>query len=407
MSINLQKAKFVTTLLLKTLMSSKVSFDGAFSRIVRKYELNPHEARNLYKLAYKIVTYYHGLKFMASYYGYKPNLAGTVEYLYAKGFDLEGILEEIRDVSTSLSNTSRISLLYGYPQWIVRDLYNKVPLDVLELILKSLNEKKRWLRVNTPRYSIDDAIHCLERTGLEVRQHKVFKDLLLIEDPFLKIANNPCVRNCVVIPQDISSYLSVKALEIIAGDLVDACSAPGIKLVQILSGGVVDRVISVDRSEKRAKLICRIAKAAIGDTPRLITVVGDSRTLQYNLGEALILIDAPCSNSGAIYANPAIKLHLTRRKVKLFHIVQLNLIRNNLKKGRRIVFVTCSIHPLEGEELIDKTLSKYCKSAELIKLSCPYLSGGYLGYRFSKSTHRIYPHEVQGQGFFISVLEAR
>ncbi|MEM2024824.1 MAG: RsmB/NOP family class I SAM-dependent RNA methyltransferase [Desulfurococcaceae archaeon] len=386
-------------------MSSKLSFDGAFSAITRKYGLTPREAKDLYKIAYKVVVYYHSIRFMASYTGYSPSPTSAVEYLYTKGFDLEGLVDQIRELSRSLSETMRISLLYGFPHWFVRDLYGKLPHSALENMLKSLNERKRWLRVNTLKYSIADAIECLEKTGIRVKGHSTFKDLLLLEDPFIKIGSNPCVVNRVVIPQDISSYITAKLLEETAEDLIDACSSPGIKLLQILSKGKANRAISVDISEDRATLVYQLAGEVLGKTPRLIVVVGDSRVLQYNLRNAVTIIDAPCSDSGAVYANPAIKLYLTRKKVKGLHVVQLNLIRNNLKQGNRALFVTCSIHPLEGEELIGKILNAH-KDVKLLELSAPHLKKGYLGYPHSKSTYRIYPHEVNGQGFFLSMLEA-
>jgi len=393
--------------LLRTLLARRASFDSAFSSLVRKYSIGKAEARELYKLFYKVVIYYHSIKFVSAYSGFKPHLSGIVEYIYTKRFDMNRVLEDIVELSKSVSTATRIALLYGYPLWYVRDLYNKLPLSELESMLSSLNERKRWLRVNIAKTNIEGAIECLEKSGLRVKQHETFKEMLLVEDKYAKVGGNICVRKGLVVPQDISSYISASALRHVRGDIVDACSAPGVKLVQVLTEATTNRALAVDVSEKRVNVLFNLVRWFLGNRPNVIIIHGDSKVLEYNLRGAIALVDAPCSNSGAIYSDPAIKLHLSKRALKRFHAVQKALLKNSLKSMSRVFFMTCSVHPLEGEELIDYLVKSYDGKVHLsqITLPYPYLDKGYPGYTCSSRVYRIYPHKVNGQGVFMAVIE--
>lgn len=408
MSINPQKTKFYAAILLNRILRSKVSFDSAFSELTKKYSISPRESFILYKLLYKATLYYHSLRFLAGYYGYPPRVNGVVEYLYMKGFNFEAVLDEIREIASTLSPILRASITYGYPEWFVRDLYTKLPHEGLESILRSLNEKKRWLRVNTFKTSIEDALECLEKTGVRVKPHREFNDLILVNDPFIKIGNNKCVKKGLVIPQDISSYIATLIISASEGDVIDACSAPGVKLLQMYSHYQPRRMIAVDLNERRLGVLRKLIETYIGKPFNIIVVNSDSARMQINSHSASVVIDAPCSNSGAIYSDPAIKLHLTRKSMKRLSLVQRNILENNLMNGRITYFMTCSIHPSEGEEVIDYILSKHgSKIAPKDNVHIPGLTKGYPGFRSSDVVYRIQPHVVNGQGFFISILEAK
>ncbi|MEM1830331.1 MAG: RsmB/NOP family class I SAM-dependent RNA methyltransferase [Desulfurococcaceae archaeon] len=408
MSINPQKTRFYATILLNRILEGKASFDSGFSELVKKYKISPRESAILYRLFYKIVLYYHSLKFLVRYHGYPPRVNGVIEYLYMKGFNFDAILDEVKEIASTLSPVLKISVMYGYPEWFVRDLYGRIPHEELELILKSLNEKKRWLRVNTLKASIEEALECLEKTGLKIKPHSKFNDLILVNDPFIKIGQNNCVKKGLVIPQDISSYIATMMVKLNEEDTIDACSAPGVKLLQIYSCCKPRRIIAVDLSEKRLKALIKLVKSYIGNTYNIIVMNANSAEAEYNSRNASIIIDAPCSNSGAIYSDPAIKLNISRETVRRLSLIQRNILEKNLMKRGTIYFMTCSIHPSEGEEVIDYVLGKYGNKIELRGgVSFPGVAKGYPGFKSSSVVYRIQPHIVNGQGFFIAILEVK
>lgn len=405
--INLEKARFLTTMILKSVVIKKQGFNSTYRSIVRKYRLSEREAEQYYRLLYNIVMYYHSLKFLAGYFGFKSSIQGIVEYLYKRGFTWQLIKEDIENTAKNFSKLTKISLLYSYPLWLIKDLSSKISLVDLELMFKSLNTRKRWLRANLSRYALEEVIACLESSKLDVKRHDVFHDIFQLKDPFEKIGKNPCILKGVVIPQDISSYIvGLIAQSYALGDFLDACSSPGLKLVQVASNCKVKRLVAVDLSERRVRIIPKtFSLITFQVNPIVLVIQGDSRRINYNIKFDMVLLDAPCSNSGAIYDDPAFKIRLSRNLIKRAHIIQYSLLSNLLKQGKLVLYATCSIHPLEGEEIIERVLVEH--DVDLVKINYPYLESGYGKYAFSHSVYRIYPHRIQGQGFFIALLKPR
>ncbi|MEM1774907.1 MAG: RsmB/NOP family class I SAM-dependent RNA methyltransferase [Desulfurococcaceae archaeon] len=406
MNVNPLKAKLYIGFLLENIQSSKVSFEKAFSDIVKRYGLKSWEANQLYKLAYRVLIYYHSIRFLAGFKGYKPRSSQIVEILYRYGFNVQRILDELHDITKHLPIQSRIAILHGYPTWFVSDLHGRMPVDELESMLSSLNTRKRWLIVNTHKATLEDAIACLEEFGISTQKHPLFENVLQVKDPFKKLGNIPCITRGEVIPQDISSFIIVQLLKAYGEDLVDACSAPGLKLSEIANEKVYSRIVAVDISEARTGYIPIQLERIAGIIPTVIIVNSDSRTLMLNTKRATVFIDAPCSNSGSVYSNPAVKVYLSKRLVKKMSKVQLSLLKASAKYAERIVYAVCSVHPREGEEVVSQILS-ILKGFELSKVSLPYGNDGYRGYAVSKLVTRLNPHVVNGQGFFIAVLERR
>lgn len=406
MSINPEKAKFYTNILLNSLLEKKMSFDRLFSLIVRKYGVNPREARQLYKLLYKILIYYHTIRFLASYHGFTRRVSGFVDYLYSRGFSIDTVLGEARDLSSSLSPILKLSIMYGYPSWFIRDLYGLIPPVELEEMLRSLNERKRWLRVNTWKATIEEALECLERSGVRIHVHSEFKDMVYVEDPFHKIGGNPCIKKGLVIPQDISSYIATRLLIFSQGDFVDACSAPGVKTIQVVSQSAPGRVLAIDISLDRLYTMRRLLETYIGRTPRVLLVNADASIIQPNFTKPIVLIDAPCSNSGAIYSDPAVKIHLSKKTLRRLSIVQKRILENTIRYSGLLYYMTCSIHPAEGEEVLDYIMEKYKDRVEArFVFESHYVGRAYSKYKFSSIARRIHPQVVNGQGFFLAILE--
>lgn len=402
--MNPLKLKLYLGFILDGVLSERLPLEKALVKVVRKYGLKSSEAEHLYRLSYKVLIYYHSIKFLASLKGYKPTPAQLTEFLYQNNYDVKSIIDELDDVTKHLSPSTRLALLHGYPPWFVNDLYGKLRLEELEATLKSLNTKKRWLVVNTNKITIEEAIECLEKHGVEVRRHERFPEVLQVKDPFKKLGKIPCVERGEVLPQDVSSYIVLKALEARGDDLIDACSAPGLKLSQLLAKRVFSRAVAVDFSESRIKVVPEIAKRVAGVRPELIIVNGDSRTLVFNTRNATVMIDAPCSNSGSIYSNPAVKVYLSRHLVKRVSRIQRAIIRNTARYAEKVVYAVCSIHPREGEEMISQLINSI-NGLRLVRPSIPYGSQGYAGYSVSANVIRLHPHVVDGQGFFVAVFK--
>lgn len=113
----------------------------------------------------------------------------------------------------------------------------------------------------------------------------------------------------------------------------------------------------------------------------------------------LIICDAPCSGEGMFRKDPDSIGEWSLANVDICWRRQRDIVQNiwhTLKEGGIFIYSTCTYNPLEDEEnvaWIAKTLG-----AEV--LSCHPLEE----WGLTETNTHFYPHRIQGEGFFISVL---
>jgi 16S rRNA (cytosine967-C5)-methyltransferase len=156
--------------------------------------------------------------------------------------------------------------------------------------------------------------------------------------------------------QDAAAALPARLFGDIAGrEVIDLCAAPGGKTAQLAAAGA--RVTAVDRSTRRLDRL-------IGNLERLglpVEVVGaDALTWRPPHKVAAVLLDAPCSTTGAIRRHPDVPHLKLPEDVARLSAVQENLLRaaiEMLKPGGILIYCTCSLEPEEGPERIASLLS--------------------------------------------------
>lgn len=383
-------------------MNKPVGFDEAVRTTMRRIKLDKREKRSAYILAYQTVVNYYGLKYLAEKKGLGDDVKAVVNLLEKLNYDFKTYLELIDEITREMPIEERMAKKYSYPLWVVKELLKHLSVSEVEKTLRNLNEKKRWARVNTVNATLEEALKCLENEGVRFQRHPKFEDFLRITDPFYPIGGSKCFRKELLIPEDLSSYVLVESLmKYVVPPLLDSCSAPGVKLFHLLSKNASLRGIAVDYSSKRLWYAVEILKTYVNQG-RVLLINGDSRILSYRNRFSTIVLDAPCSGSGAVYGDPSVKLRLTREHVRKHALIQYELMRNVIKQGENIVYITCSILPIEGEMIVQRIYKE--TRAEFRDLAGDYIDPAYPGYDVSHKTFRIYPHRVEGQGFFISVL---
>lgn len=154
--------------------------------------------------------------------------------------------------------------------------------------------------------------------------------------------------------QDYAAQIPIYCLGDIKGKtVVDMCSAPGGKTLQLASLGA--NVISVEKSGKRIKrLYENIERMNMQKNVKVIR--DDCMSFVYRDKADIVVVDAPCSASGTIRKNPDICFSSTKNLAARLQKVQYKILENamrSLKKGGTILFITCSLEPEEGEYHID------------------------------------------------------
>jgi 16S rRNA (cytosine967-C5)-methyltransferase len=205
--------------------------------------------------------------------------------------------------------------------------------------------------------------------------------------------------------QDASAALPVALLGDVKGKhVIDLCAAPGGKTAQLISRGAT--VIAVERSAKRLKRL-EENLSRLNMTAEAFCCDAAQWTPS-NKADA-VLLDAPCSSTGAIRRHPDIP-HLKKSEdVEKLSNAQFGLLEAALemvKPGGRVVFCTCSLQPEEGPELIEKILEAH--SSFRLDAVKPEEIGGLEELIVGEGTIRCLPchlSELGGMdGFFIARL---
>jgi 16S rRNA (cytosine967-C5)-methyltransferase len=187
--------------------------------------------------------------------------------------------------------------------------------------------------------------------------------------------------------------------------VLDLCSAPGAKttyLAQQMEN--LGTIFSIDYSRRRMsvwkKTINKMgvdnARPLIGDTCNPLPI-GNTKV-------DLVVLDPPCTSTGAFSRMPSAKWRLSKRSVKRMAGVQWKMLTNcvgHLREGGCLVYSTCSITVEENEMLIERFL-RLNPEFTLVETK-PRI--GFSGLRGLNYCQRLYPHTHECNGFFIAKLK--
>jgi 16S rRNA (cytosine967-C5)-methyltransferase len=105
----------------------------------------------------------------------------------------------------------------------------------------------------------------------------------------------------------------------------------------------------------------------------------------------LVLIDAPCSGTGTFRRNPDQKFKLEEKFIDGYVKIQSDLLfrsKFKVRKGGKMVYVTCSVLPSEGEAQVRKFLSNF-RDFELT------------------DELRLNPNQYDGDGFYMAKISRK
>jgi 16S rRNA (cytosine967-C5)-methyltransferase len=364
-------------------LQHKVSIDVAFKRACRgKCAKTLEEREKLYELSREFVSDYLGL---ICIYGRDHSLRKLAR-LWMSGYE-----EKLGEIHCRLS----------YQKWFVDKMIRLLGDEGIK-ILDAMNRRNWWLRINTLLSSKEKVLRLLEGEGVIYEEDTdIWYMLRIIETP-KPIRLLRVVKEYLAIPQDKASVAVVEALGPKPGDLIlDMSAAPGMKtsLIMMLTENratVTAVDISISRSYKMKHLLRRLGV----DTSKVLMIVSDSTIMNYKKKFDCVLLDAPCSNSGAIAKDPGIKIHLTESKVGHYSSIQKKLISKAVSLGEIIVYSTCSLMPEEGEDVIAGVM----KYISRIERALSWTSYGYPIMPQYRELMRTFPHKHLTDGFFMAKL---
>jgi NOL1/NOP2/sun family putative RNA methylase len=221
--------------------------------------------------------------------------------------------------------------------------------------------------------------------------------------------------------QEPSAMTPASLLPVNPGDKVlDLCAAPGGKSTELaarLKGEGV--LIANDISNSRAKALLKNIEL-FGVKNPIIVSEAPGKLVNYFEGYFdKILVDAPCSGEGMFRKSPAIMKNWEQYGVGYYNKLQKEIILSAakmLKPGGSMLYSTCTFSPEENEGTIAFLLEQ-CPEFHVVNP----LEGkdkdkiSYEGFSFGrpewvngpeelKNCIRLWPHRIQGEGHFITLL---
>ncbi len=196
--------------------------------------------------------------------------------------------------------------------------------------------------------------------------------------------------------------------------ILDLCASPGSKTTQIAQMMKNTGIIIANDIRKRTKpLVANLQRCGVYNT--IVTNMDGRRFWKVEQKFDKVLLDAPCSGTGAIRKNWEIAKMWSENSIRSLSRLQKTLILSAfdcLKEKGILVYSTCSLEPEENEEVINYLLERR-KNAKIKKInlkglkSRPGLTFWNKKEYFKeiKNCIRIYPQDNDTEGFFIAKIE--
>jgi 16S rRNA (cytosine967-C5)-methyltransferase len=203
--------------------------------------------------------------------------------------------------------------------------------------------------------------------------------------------------------QDASSAIPARLLRAKPGEIaVDLAAAPGGKSMQLAAAGA--QVTALDRSAGRLeRLQANLARVGLTAETVPVDAVGwqDDRTFD------AVLLDAPCTSTGAFRRHPDALWTTRPSDVAGLSAAQVRLLDSaagRVRPGGRLVYCVCSLEPEEGEAQIDAFLARR-DDFRLDPIAADE-GGAPAASATERGWLRILPHHLPGgtDGFFAARL---
>jgi 16S rRNA (cytosine967-C5)-methyltransferase len=263
-----------------------------------------------------------------------------------------------RDALTgSLSDDStpeKAAVAHSAPLWLARLWWRELgPEDARALLAACNQPAEKAFRVNRLRTDRETVLARLRDAEIEARP-TALPEMIVIEGPTGDIVPE-LIAAGELTPQSRGSAAVVEVLDPQPGEhILDLCAGPGIKTGQIAERmGDRGEVISVESDPQRA---AEVAEQARRLGLRGVTVIESDAAAGVAPGFDRVLLDAPCSDLGALASRPDARWRKSPATVDRLVELQAKLLeraREALRPGGTLVYSTCTISRRENEGQIE------------------------------------------------------
>jgi 16S rRNA (cytosine967-C5)-methyltransferase len=275
------------------------------------------------------------------------------------------------------------AILHSHPQWLVELWWATLGrADTLALLERDNQPAEDALRVNTLVTTPDEVAASLPGS----RPAPELPEGLVLGEPF-DVEGSELFARGAITPQSRASMLVTRALDPQPGESVlDMCAAPGTKTTHA-AALMADhgRIAAVERNPARAdELRANCERMAVQSVE---VIVEDARNVNGYFDR--VILDAPCSNLGALAGRPDARWRKTPEQIDELAGLQSELLdaaAGRVRPGGVLVYSVCTISTREGLEQADAFLERHPEIHET-------------------SRRQTLPQRDGTDGFFISRME--
>ena len=302
------------------------------------------------------------------------------------------------------SSVERLGILHSFPDWLVELWIKQIGETETEQLCEWFNQSPTiHLRINPLKSSIAQIEAAFQAQNISTSRIPHLPQALRLNSSTGAIPNLPGYREGWWTIQDSSAQLVTHLLDPQPGEIIiDACAAPGGKTTH--SAELMQDTGTIYACDKTASRLKKITENADRLQMKSIKIhTGDSRQFPefINLADR-VLLDAPCSGLGTLHRRADARWRHTPENIQQQSQLQSELLANSakfVKSGGVLVYATCTIHPLENEQVVRSFLDSnpdWQIEPPTIDLPVQPSPEGWV---------KVWPHKHQMDGFFMVRLK--
>ena len=246
---------------------------------------------------------------------------------------------------------------YNIPAFLVEDLKHSLS-EKFENIMSVLgNRAPTFIRVNIKKTNLFSVSEKLKNEGITSEVCLESRQGLKILSNFRRVKMTKMFQEGLFEFQDLNSQKVIEDCNLVnQTKFLDFCAGAGGKTLCLASlrKGKGDFYAYDINKSKLEKLKVRAKKAGIK-----IGIIKKKDFSQVRYKFDCVILDVPCSGSGAWRRNPQQKWRITQKKINDLTRLQFILLqqaKNFLQNNGKLIYITCSFLRTENERIIEKFL---------------------------------------------------
>ncbi|WP_372574395.1 RsmB/NOP family class I SAM-dependent RNA methyltransferase [Ruegeria jejuensis] len=285
--------------------------------------------------------------------------------LRRSGTDPESVFTGARHCPGPLSDAERVGgrapvnagERFDMPDWLWPAFSASLGAEAEASATASQHRAPVCLRANLARTTREGAVRILSGDNIKCDFHPSVNTAIRVIEGERKVAASRAYREGLVELQDASSQAVISALPLQSGmRVLDYCAGGGGKSLALAATKEV-QVCASDIDPRRMRDLPERATRA-GVSVKLLDPDALARAGPFDL----VLVDAPCSGSGAWRRSPAGKWALTQERLDVLTGIQSDILDRAsglVTAGGALAYATCSVLNVENARQVQEFVTRH------------------------------------------------